>query len=111
MVVHGWTTIPSLIPKQKVNSMSKLDNEPFLGFLAETEAQMPRPLPESVMNGVRAELLSDWRSLPSNHPFYIEGAATESLYAGWANDIAEALNIETGFAPETSDAPTGQAIK
>jgi hypothetical protein len=58
-----------------------LNNEPYLGYIAEIEAEMPPPVPESVINAVRSELLRDWRSLPSDHPFYSEGAALEGSIA------------------------------
>jgi hypothetical protein len=93
--------------------MPKLNNEPYLGLIAEIEAEMPRPLPESVINAVRSEMLRNYRSLPSNHPFYSEGAQIESAMAGWASDIWAATleNREAGFFPETSDAPPEQPTK
>ncbi len=93
--------------------MAKLNNEPFLGLLAEVEAEMPRPLPESVIQAIRGEMLRDWRSLPTNHPFYSEGAEIESTLAGWASDIwAETLQSrDAGLFPETSDAPPEKPTK
>ncbi len=74
-----------------------LNNEPYLGYIAEIEAEMPPPVPESVINAVRSELLRDWRSLPSDHPFYSEGAALEGsiaaelhyLYGATTNDAPD----------------------
>lgn len=92
---------------------NKLNNEPYLGLIALVEAEMPRPMPETVVDAVRSELLRDWRSLPSHHPFYTAGAEIESALAGWASEIwAETLeNRDTGFFPETSDAPPEKPTK
>ncbi len=57
--------------------MAKLNNENYLGYLAQVEAEMPPALPESVINAVRNDALRDWRSLPTEHPFYAAGASLE----------------------------------
>jgi hypothetical protein len=78
---------------------NELNNEPYLGYIAQIEAEMPRPLPESVIQAVRNNALRDWRSLPSDHPFYLEGAALENsiaaelhyLYDATTNDAPDAF--------------------
>jgi hypothetical protein len=95
------TTFLSLNPNYEVNLMPELDNEPYLGYIAQVEAEMPPPVPESVINAVRSELLRDYRSLPSDHPFYSEGAALE-------NSIAAELAFLYGAT--TNDAPPPDAF-
>jgi hypothetical protein len=76
--------------------MAKLNNEPYLGYLAQIEAEMPPALPEAVIQAVRNDALRDWRSLSSDHPFYQEGASLE-------NTIAAELSFLYG-AVTTNDA-------
>jgi hypothetical protein len=81
--------------------MAELNNEPFLGLLAEVEATMPPPVPESLINAVRSELLRDWRSLPTEHPFFSEGAALENSIAA---ELAFLYSATTNDAPDAPDA-------
>jgi hypothetical protein len=76
--------------------MAKLNNENYLYYIAQLEAEMPPPVPESVIQAIRNESLRDWRSLPVDHPFYREGASLE-------NSIAAELHYLYGAT--TNDAP------
>jgi hypothetical protein len=59
----------------------QLNNDNYFSLLAEVEAEMPPALPESVIQAVRNDALRDWRSLPTEHPFYQEGASLENTIA------------------------------
>jgi hypothetical protein len=74
----------------------QLNNDNYFSLLAEVEAAMPPTLPEAVIQAVRNDALRDWRSLPSDHPFYSEGAALE-------DSIAAELHYLYGAT--TNDAP------
>ncbi len=76
--------------------MAKLNNENYLGYIAQIEAEMPPALPEAIIQAVRNDALRDWRSLPTEHPFYSEGAALE-------DSIAAELHYLYGAT--TNDAP------
>jgi hypothetical protein len=80
---------------------NELNNEPYLGYIAQMEAELPPPVPESLINAVRSELLRDYRSLPSDHPFYSEGAALENSIAA---ELAFLYSATTNDAPDAPDA-------
>ncbi len=79
---------------------NELNNEPYLGYIAQIEAEMPPPVPESLINAVRSELLRDWRSLSSDHPFYVEGAALENTIAA---ELSFLYGATTNNAPDAPD--------
>ncbi len=59
----------------------QLNNDNYFSLLAEVEAEMPPPVPEAVIQAVRNDALRDWRSLPTEHPFFSVGAALENSIA------------------------------
>lgn len=78
--------------------MAELNNENYLGYIAQIEAEMPPPVPESVIQAVRNESLRDWRSLPSDHQFYSAGAALEGSIAAELAFLYDA--VTTNDAPD-----------
>ncbi len=87
--------------------MPELDNEPYLGYIAQVEAEMPPPVPESLINAVRSELLRDWRSLPTEHPFFSVGAALENTIA---NELHYLYGATTNDAPDAPDDAFGELM-
>ncbi len=79
----------------------QLNNDNYFSLLAEVEAAMPPALPEAVIQAVRNDALRDWRALPTEHPFFSEGAALE-------NSIAAELAFLYGAT--TNDAPADDAF-
>jgi hypothetical protein len=79
----------------------QLNNDNYFSLLAEVEAAMPPALPEAVIQAVRNDALRDWRSLPSDHPFYSEGAALEDSIAA---ELHYLYGATTNDAPDAPDA-------
>jgi hypothetical protein len=87
--------------------MAKLNNEPYLGYIAQIEAEMPPALPEAVIQAVRNDALRDWRSLPTEHPFYSAGAALEDSIAA---ELHYLYGATTNDAPDAPDDAFGELM-
>ncbi len=85
----------------------QLNNDNYFSLLAEVEATMPPPVPESVIQARASELLRDWRSLPTEHPFYSAGAALEDSIAA---ELHYLYGATTNDAPDAPDDAFGELM-
>jgi hypothetical protein len=68
-------------------------NQKLESMIAESETgrsnALNKPAPAPLMDAKRRALL-DWRSFPTEHPFYQEGLAMEGTIAAWASGMYDA---------------------